>query len=146
MKVFILHLNYVIQGSANQTSPDPSQSWSCITLRKSKTSRHHHYFSLKQKAFPCSVVTILYKDNCNSVSLLSLLFFAFCTPTHIHSCCLAKWDRRRLIALSFAWRGLTVVGSVWICFLHRWGTEGPWHICIPINTWLSVSFDFSVFQ
>ena len=33
MKVSILHLNYVIQGSVNQTSPNLSQSWSYVTLK-----------------------------------------------------------------------------------------------------------------
>lgn len=33
MKVSILHLNYVIQGCVNQTSPNLSQSWSYVTLK-----------------------------------------------------------------------------------------------------------------
>lgn len=52
MKVSILHLNYVIQGSVNQTSSNPSQSWSYITLKMEVGDLGASLFLLKTNDIP----------------------------------------------------------------------------------------------
>lgn len=52
MKVSILLLNYVIQGSVNQT-PNPSLNWSYVTLKmEGKDLGASLLFHLKQMASP----------------------------------------------------------------------------------------------
>lgn len=131
MNVSILYLNYVIKGSVIKRLPIQFRSWSCITLRKSKTLGHHQYFFLKQTVFSCSKQRQLLPHYIKTESQILCLCsrscsLSFCTPPHAltHTGCLAKMRQSPLIASSFCLTENDVqsaVGSVEFCLLLSGG-------------------------
>lgn len=149
MKVSILPLNYVIQHSVNQMSPNPSQSWSCITLTMEVEDLGTILFLLNSKRHSLALNSgscyCIIQKQIIAILCPSSLCWSFLFAPHMHSCrLLSKMRQTPLIALSLAWHGLTcnqwlealdfVCFSVVVCCLSWWDVEGPRHICIKTNT------------